>query len=733
MAATPEVSLREPAATPPVGHGVAAGRARWWAHYRPALTTREFLFAVATGLLTLVSWGLWLAGASPWLANTIGIAGALVGGAPIAWGAVAGLRSRQLNVDELVALAIVASLLVGEYWGAALVAFMMLFGKVLEDVTAARAEHAIEGLGRLVPALACVKRAPSADSRSPTTDGRSDRPPRVTPEAGGYPPEEARWVPVEQVQVGDIVVVRPGERMPVDGVVLGGQAAVEEAAITGEPLPVEKGAGDEVFAGTLATAGALEVRTMRTGEATALGRIAALVAEATAERAPIVRLADRWAKWFTPAVLVLAALVFVVQRELMPAVTVLVVACPCALVLATPTAVIAGIARGARRGILIKGGARLEAAGHIDAVCLDKTGTLTLGRPRVERVVVLSGATGHATGGTGMIGETELLAYAAAAERLSEHPLARAVVEAAQAYGAPVPVVDAREACFVAIAGKGVRAHVPGIGRPTLKDAGGTNVGPSFVECPGVAAGLPDKHDPRTSVEVLIGRPEWLLERGIVWPPEGQQALDDLAQAGQTPVVVAIDGRAAGVIGIADTPRPEAAAAIAALRAAGIRKVVLLTGDREAPALAIAAAVGIAPEHVHAELLPEEKVAWVRRLQAEGHRVAMVGDGVNDAPALAAADIAIAMGVVGTDVALAAADVALMTDDLHQAAAAIVLSRKTLGTIRQNLVFAAVWNVAAVAVAALGGFGPVAGALVHNVGSVGVVVNAARLVNARVE
>jgi Zn2+/Cd2+-exporting ATPase len=659
----PIVPVSHPVSPPRLESGTRAGA---WAFYRQALSTSEFLFASLTLLLTLVSWGLYLAGSAESVVATTGIAAALLGGIPIAYGAIRGLLNREMNVDELVTIAIVAAILVGEYWGASLVAFMMLFGKVLEDVTAARADHAIEGLGRLVPSVARVKDEASGDDR---------------------------LVSVAELRAGDVVVVRPGERLPVDGEVLAGHAAVEEAAITGEPLPVDKHAGDTVFAGTLAASGALEIRATRLGEATALGRIAALVKEAEAERAPIVRVADRWAKWFTPAVLLLAALVYLWQREFLPALTVLVVACPCALVLATPTAVVAGIARGARTGILIKGGARLEAAGHVDAVCLDKTGTLTRGTPVVERVVAFAGAG---------LDEAKVLAYAAAAERLSEHPLARAVLSAAEAKGVTIPKASAEG--FQAVMGQGVHAR---------------------VIAPGV---LSDTSD---SVEVLVGRPEFLIDRGVEWPAEGHTALEAAAAYGQTPLAVAVAGRAAGLLALADEVRAEASDAVRELRGAGIRKVVLLTGDRAAPARAAAQAVGIAPEDVHAGLLPEEKVAFVRRLRSEGYRVAMIGDGVNDAPALAAADVAVAMGVAGTDVALAAADIALMTDDLRQATLAILLSRKTVRTVRQNLAFAAAWNVIALAVAAAGGMGPVAGALVHNVGSVAVVVNAARLVGVK--
>ncbi len=642
-----------------------------WSRYKRVATSPESLFAAGTILLTAVSWGIHLAGGRASIVAWIGTAGALVGGLPIAWGALRGLFARKMNVDELVTIAIAASLALGEYWGASLVAFMMLFGKVLEDFTAARAETAIEGLGKLVPAMARLK-DPAA--------------------RGGE-----RTVPVGEVRIGDVVVIRPGERLPVDGIIVGGHAAVEEAAITGEPLPVEKGEGDEVFAGTLAAAGAIEIRTTRTGEATAMGRIAALVREAEKERAPIVRTADRWAKWFTPAVLTIAGLVYLWHREVLPAVAVLVVACPCALVLATPTAIIAGIARGAGRGILIKGGARLEAAGHIDTVCLDKTGTLTSGRPSVRSILILDDS-------SPAVAEHELLAFVAAAERLSEHPLARAMLAAAAERGVVVQNVDAQQAGFEATPGKGVRARVPRIG----------------------AAG-----PPMAPVDVLVGTPEFLQERGVAWSPAAQQGLDRLEGAGETPVAVALDGRLAGLLGLADAPREEASAAMAALRAAGVRKIVLLTGDREGPARAVARAMGISSEDVHSRLLPENKVEWVRRLRSEGRRVAMIGDGVNDAPALSAADVAIAMGVAGTDLALAAADILLMTDDLRQAAAAVLLSRKTLATIRQNLTFAVFWNAAAIGGVATGGFGLVAGALIHNLGSVAVVVNAARLLTAK--
>jgi heavy metal translocating P-type ATPase len=662
-----------------------------WSRYRDVVVRSDFIFAFLTLGLTLISWGMYLAGGPEPLVRWTGIAGGFVGGVPIAYGAIRGLIAREMNVDELVSIAIIASLVAGEYWSAGLVAFMMLFGKVLEDVTAARAQHAIEGLGQLVPDMAQLKEADGSE----------------------------RTAPVAEVRPGDIVFVRPGERLPVDGEVVAGHAAVEEAAITGEPLPVDKALGDTVYAGTLTAGGTLEVRATRTGEATALGRIAALVKEAEAERAPIVRAADRWATWFTPAVLALAALVYLWQRDFLPALTVLVVACPCALVLATPTAVIAGIARGTRSGILIKGGARLEAAGHVDAVCLDKTGTLTLGKPMVQRVVVLPESG---------VSEDELLALAAAAERFSEHPLGRAIFDSAASRDIVVPTVDMALAGFRAVPGKGVSARIP-----SFTGASGT-VAESPAGRPGGGAGtllVTEAARTSTTSEVIVGRPEFLIEQRVEWSSSAEAAVADLEREGQTAIVVAINGSAAGVISLADEIRQGSAVAVQALRTTGLRRLVVLTGDREASALAVARAVGIPAEDVHAGLLPEGKVAVVKQLRETGHRVAMIGDGVNDAPALAAADVAIAMGAAGTDVALQAADIALMTDDIRQAASAIALSRHTVSTIKQNLGFAVVWNVIALILAATGIVGPVAGALVHNVGSVAVVLNAARLINAK--
>ncbi|MHB0876854.1 MAG: heavy metal translocating P-type ATPase [Anaerolineae bacterium] len=615
--------------------------------YAPSLLTADAVAAAATGILALAGW---LAGAAhagpPWLAEALALAAVAIGGSLILVGAVRGIWARQLNVDELVAIALVASVLAGETLSGALVAFMMLAGKVVEDVTAARAERALQRLGRLLPAMA-----------------------RRLDDAG-----TERVVPLEDLRQGDVVVVRPGERLPVDGVVVRGQAAVDQAPITGESLPTAKEAGHEVYAGSLVSEGALAVRTTAVGAATTLGRIGSSVTATLAERAPIVRVADRYARYFTPLILALAGITYVATGHASAAVAVLVAACPCALVLATPTAIVAGVAAGARRGLLVRGGARLEAAGRVDTVCFDKTGTLTLGIPHVERVVTFAG-----------MAEGELLALAASAERYSEHPIARAVLAHAALSGIR-PDLTSELDSFRSYPGLGVTALV-----------GGNSV--------------------------AVGTARLMSRLGL--DVAAATAGGGVGELGETALYVSVGTAIVGAMALVDTPRPEAREAVRALRQAGVRRIVILTGDNQRAAAAVAAAVGI--DEVHAGLLPDEKVEWVRRLRASGLRVAMVGDGVNDAPALAAADTAIVMGAAGTDVALEAADIALVTDELPRAAEAILLGRQTLRLIYQNLAFALLWNVIAIAAAGTGLLPPAGAALVHNIGSIAVVGNAARM------
>jgi P-type Cu+ transporter len=492
-------------------------------------------------------------------------------------------------------------------------------------------------------------------------------------------------VPVSTVVPGDLLRVRPGERIPVDGVLIDGASAVDESMLTGEPIPVEKAAGDGVIGATLNASGSFVMRAERVGPDTTLAQIVSLVERAQGSKAPIQRLADRVTGWFVPAVLGIAALTFGVWLLLGPqpslpfalstAIAVLIIACPCAMGLATPTAIMVGTGKGAEHGILIRDGAALEDAQRVTAVVLDKTGTLTHGSPTVTSV--------HPAPG---VAAEELLRVAASAERGSEHPLGAAIVRHATDQG--IAMADA--AAFLATAGRGVRATVDGS-------------------------------------TVLVGTPAFLAETGVEPASVGAGNLGTATGAW-----VARDGSAIGVIGLADTVKPGASTAVERLHAAGI-DVWMLTGDRRATAEAIGAQVGIGPERIVAEVLPAEKAAAVERLQRDGALVAMVGDGINDAPALAQAELGIAIGT-GADVAVQASDVTLLRDDLGAVPTAVRLSRATMRTIRQNLAWAFGYNVLLIPVAA-GLLYPLAGLLLTPalaagamaLSSVSVVANSLRL------
>ena len=570
--------------------------------------------------------------------------GVAVGGTFIFIGAVKALLQRQVNVDELVAIAIIASVIYGEYLAAAFVAFMMLFGKILEDFTAERASKALEDLGKLVPIKACVRRE-----------------------------DQDILIPIDEVVPGDLVLVKSGERIPVDGQVASGRASVNQASITGESIPVAKTYGSEVYAGTLIDLGALELKTTKVGDSTTLGQIAHLVEKAEEDRAPIVRIADRYAKYFTPFVLGIAIITYLVTGEPINAVTVLIVACPCALVMATPTAIIAGVANGARRGILVKGGARLEAAGRITAIALDKTGTVTLGKPQVMKIVPLDDTT-----------EKNVLELAATAEKYSEHPLGKAITIKAKEWSLNIPDADQ----FTVVPGLGVIAKTDGR-------------------------------------EVVVGNQELLKQYKVNVPESLDDNIYHLEEEGLAALSVASNGLLVGLIGVADVVRDEMSQAIQQFKDSGLKKIIMLTGDSPEVTKRIASGIGI--DEWQARLLPQQKVEIIKKMQLEGYKVAMVGDGINDAPALAQADLGIAMGVIGTDVAMDTANIVLMTDNPLKASEAINLSRKVLRIIKQNLVFAIFFNLIGIALASLGDLNPIGAAIFHNVGSVAVVVNSARL------
>jgi Cd2+/Zn2+-exporting ATPase len=569
-----------------------------------------------------------------WFAAALAIGAIVSGGWYIVPRAVGAAMNRAVDMNFLMSIAAFGALVIGEYEEAASAIFLFAVAQLLETYSMDRARNAIKALMDLSPAEATVLR-----------DGREER------------------VPADRVEVGETVVVRPGEKIPVDGEVLTGRSSVNQAPITGESVPVDKEPGAEVFAGTLNGEGALEVRSSKPASDTTLARIIHSVEEAQATRAPSQAFVDRFARVYTPAVVIAALLVTVLPplaglgtwgEWFYRALVLLVVACPCALVISTPVTVVSALAGAARRGILIKGGLHLENAGRARVVALDKTGTLTEGQPEVMDVVAFDGTE-----------PGEVLALASAAEGRSEHPLARAILRHAEAEGIPaLPVSDTR-----AITGKGLQARVRG----RMVHVGSERL---FAEW--------DVLD--DSIRRMLGG----------FHAQGRTAV----LVGSAPADGGPAPRILGAIAIADRARPRAAEALRDLHRAGIRRIVMLTGDNRGTAAAVAAELGV--DDYRAELLPDDKVEAVRRLRGEHGQVLMVGDGVNDAPALAMADVGVAMGSAGTDVALETADIALMADDLSKVATTIRLARKAERIIRANIWFSLLTKAVFVVLAVLG-------------------------------
>ncbi len=550
---------------------------------------------------------------------------AIFAGAIIAGGwfifpkALAAARRFSFDMNLLMTVAVTGAAIIGEWSEGAAVTFLFGLSELLEAFSVQRARRAIESLLELSPESALVQR-----------DG-------VFVE-----------VPVDQVKAEEIVAVKSGARVPLDGTVTTGASAVNQAPITGESMPVEKKPGDQVFAGTINGEGSLEVKVTKAAGDTMLARIIQLVGQAQSEKAPAERFVDVFAKYYTPAVMVLALLVFLIPPLLMGgawsvwayrALVLLVIACPCALVISTPVSIVSGLTAMARRGVLIKGGAHLEAVGKLRALAVDKTGTITEGKPRVLRVVTFNGKS-----------ETAVTAIAAAIDTHSEHPLAKAVVAYAQEKG----VTFARSADYQSRTGKGAEARIDG-------------------------------H------EYFVGNHRFAHELGVC-TDEVEQALGEIEKEGQSVVVVGHKphggekGEVLGILAVGDSIRPNAAAAIKALHAAGLEKIVMLSGDNQRTADAIARQAGI--DEAKGDLLPDDKIARIRELTQQYKHVAMIGDGVNDAPAMAAASVGIAMGGAGTDTAIETADMALMQDDLGQVAGAILLGRRTVRIIQFNIAFA---------------------------------------------
>jgi Cd2+/Zn2+-exporting ATPase len=647
---------------------------------------RRQLLSITSGLLILagLAAGRFLA-TSPILngklfADALLIGAAVIAGADIALRAAMSLRSRHISIELLVTIATVGALAIGEYWEAAAVTFLFIFGAYLEARTLSRTRQVLGELLDLAPSTAIVLR-------------------------------EERQVEVlaHEVEPGEIVMVKPGGKIPVDGEVIAGHSAVDESAITGEPIPEEKVPGSAVFAGTINQNGLLKVITKGAGADTTLARIVRRVEEAQEEKAPTQRFIERFARWYTPAIIGGSALLFLFTRDIELSLTLLVISCPGALVISTPVSVIAGIGRAAKSGILIKGGEYLENSGKITALAVDKTGTITRGHPVVTDVLVLSeewilagGAAADAfTGDDGYsagertpeaspgsrftAAQLDVIRWAAIAESSSEHPLARAIMAAGEEILLdPIPHPER----FVSWPGKGIQAVYQG----------------------------------RTT---LVGTIDLMEEQSV---PVGEAAIEQLTRLnrqGKTSVLVSLDGRLLGILGIADPLRTSSPAMVRKLRQIGLKKIVMLTGDDRLTALAIAAEAGI--QEVHAELLPEDKLDIVRDLQAQGYVVAMTGDGINDAPALAAADIGIAMGAAGTSIAIETADIALMADDLMKIPEAIRLSKAALRNIRQNFAIALLTVAALLIGVLLGEVQMAEGMLVHEASVLVVILNGMRL------
>lgn len=580
------------------------------------------------------------------LANAFMLAAAIVAGYGIVVKAVRALLVKFISIDLLVSIAAIGATLIGNFWEAAAVTFLFAIGHALEAGTMNKTRAALAELVAVAPDVAVVMR-----------DG------------------EQVEIAAHQVRMGEIVLVKNGAKVPVDGQVVSGTGAIDEASITGESIPVEKTKSDHVFAGTISRGGFLQVMATGIGADTTLARIIRRVEEAQDAKAKTQAFIDRFSKWYTPAVMVLALAAGLISGDVVLGLTLLVIGCPGALVISIPVSIVAGIGRSARNGILIKGGEYLETSAKISAVAVDKTGTLTEGRPVLTDIVVLNPEADR----------REVLRWAAAAEAGSEHPLARPILDTAREEG---------------VAPEGLPGSVtPVVGKGIVADAHGKRV--------------------------LIGNVPLLEQYGIVNDAGAAVAANKLAAAGKTPMIVAVDESVLGVIGVADTIREDAPEMIRRLHASGVQKVVMLTGDTRLVAEAIGEAVGI--DEIHASLLPEEKLDAVARLQREGHTVAMVGDGVNDAPALATADIGVAMGAAGSAVAVETADIALMGDNLLKLPEAISLAKRTVNVMRQNIWIALITVVVLLVGVFAGGVTMAIGMLVHEGSVLIVILNAMRL------
>jgi Cd2+/Zn2+-exporting ATPase len=589
-------------------------------------------------------------------AHTVASASAMIGaiilGWPIVWTGIKDIRRGQLGINELVAIAVLAAFAsaafgddtAGGYKTAGIIAFFMLMGEIIETRTAEGARASIESLIKLTPTKARRIKADKAEEE----------------------------VAASQLAVGDVIRIRPGDNIAADGVIVNGQGSFNQATITGESLPVDKKPGDEVFAGTQNLTGVLEIKVNRAGQDTTLGRVRELILAAEKTKLPIMKIVDQYMGFYTPLVMVIAALVWAFTHDLGRVISVLVVSCPCAFILATPTAMVAALSAAARLGILIKNVADIEAAAKINAFVFDKTGTLTTGELAVSRLAP-----------SGEVKPAELLLLAASAEKYSNHPTAKALAQLADEAG----VALAEPTDFAETAGRGIKARVNG-------------------------------------ADVLVGRAQWLKDNGV---DSGFDKSVDLNETeGWSLIFVARNGKCVGWVGLQDKTRTEARESLAELKEAGVRRIAMISGDRQPVAARVAAEIGC--EEARGECLPQNKVEFVRGIKGKGYKVAVVGDGVNDAPALAAGDIGIAMGAAGSEVAIHSATIALMNNDLRRLPFLVKLSRSTRAVINQNFLFGVLFIIVGLTAASFGYLNPIVAAILHNVGSLIVIFNSARLV-----
>ena len=614
----------------------------------------NWAIATISGVLILASLAASKIFGAALVGDVLMIAAAVVAGTPVVRRAIQALLLKVVGIDLLVSVAAIGAIAVRNYWEAAAVTFLFAIGAALEVATLNKTRSALAELIAVAPDVAVVLR-----------DGE-----QVEVSAG-------------QVIIGETVLVKNGSKVPVDGVVAGGTGALDEASITGESIPVDKEIGDKVYAGTISTGGFLQVTATGVGADTTLARIIHRVEQAQEAKAKTQAFMDRFSRWYTPGIILLAVVFGLVTRDIVLALTLLVIGCPGALVISIPVSIVAGIGRGARDGILIKGGEFLETSAKISAVALDKTGTLTQGRPKLTDVVTL-----HPE-----YTEDAVLRLAARAEAGSEHPLARPILTAAAERGLDIAGLPEHTE---PVPGKGIVATVEG-------------------------------------QRIAVGNLALIAaeQDGQLADAGASTVVERLAAAGRTPMVVARDGQVLGVVAVADQIRADAAEMVRRLHAAGVKKVVMLTGDIEPVARAVAREVGV--DEVRAGLLPEDKLEAVADLKAQGYVVAMVGDGVNDAPALATADIGVAMGAAGTGVAIETADIALMADDLLKLPQAISLARRTVANMRQNITIALVTVAMLLAGVLFGGVTMAIGMLVHEASVLIVIINAMRLLRRRAE